>query len=385
MDTNNLSFPINEPEPATSNPSPIKQPSGFKQFFTANKKKILIITPIIVVIIAAIILWFIYVPASKTQTSNPDGSSTTSTTTAKPVTVASPLTGEQVTPDAATKPVIGIMIENLDPDARPQSGLGDAGVVYEALAEGGITRFLAIFQEPTPSILGPIRSLRPYYLRWGLEYNIPVIHAGGSQPALADISKLGMKNIDALAYGADYFYRATDRLAPHNLYSKTDMIASIVSKLKFDTAPTFTPLSRKTDTPNATPTHPKVSITFGQSASYNVEYTYDPNTNTYARAEGGAPQIDRNNNLQISVKNVIVEYAPTTYSIQPDGKPETDINIIGTGKALAFIDGDVIIGTWSKASNSAQTQILDAAGIPVKFNPGNTWYSVIPVGNSVIY
>lgn len=383
MDTNNLSYPVNEPEPTQPSPAPVKPISKFKQFFITNKKKILIITPIVIVLIIAVVVWFIYVPASKTQTASTD--STTIVTPPKPTTVASPLTGVQVTPDAATKPVVGIMIENLYPDARPQSGLGDAGVVYEALAEGGITRFLAIFQEPVPSIIGPIRSLRPYYLRWGLEYNIPVVHAGGSQPALADIGKLGMKNIDALAYDGSYFYRATDRLAPHNLYSKTDMIANIVSKLKFDTAPTFTLLLRKVDAPNATATHPKINITFGADPAYNVEYTYDPNTNTYARNEGGKPQLDRNTNQQIAVKNVVVEFTPTTYAIQPDGKPETDINLIGTGKALIFLDGNVTIGTWSKTTNTAQTQILDSTGAAVQFNPGNTWYSVIPVGNSVIY
>lgn len=383
MDTNTPNS-----EPVTTEAAPVtaavKKPSKFKQFFITNKKKLLIITPIVVIVIAAIVAWFVYVPASKTSTATTN-SSTTTTTPAKPTTVASPLTGEQVSPDAAAKPVVGIMIENLYPDARPQSGLGDAGVVYEALAEGGITRFLAVFQEPVPSIVGPIRSLRPYYLRWGLEYNMPVVHAGGSQPALAEIGPLGMKNIDALAYDGSYFYRATDRLAPHNLYSTSDKIAAVVSKLKFDTAPTFTALPRKKDAPNATPTHPKINITFGQDSSYNVEYTFDPNTNTYARAEGGKPQIDRNTNQQIDVKNVVVEFAPTTYKTQPDGKPETDINLIGTGKALVFMDGDVTIGTWSKASNSAQTQILDSTGTPVSFNPGNTWYSVIPVGNSVIY
>ena len=57
-------------------------------------------------------------------------------------------------------------------------GLGAAGIVYEALAEGGIIRFLSIFQEPLPASLGPVRSLRPYYLDWGLEYGIPVARRG---------------------------------------------------------------------------------------------------------------------------------------------------------------------------------------------------------------
>ena len=301
---------------------------------------------------------------------------------APPPTAPSPLTGLPVDPGAAKQPIVGIMIENLDPDARPQSGLSDAGVVYDALAEGGITRFLALFQEPVPSSIGPIRSLRPYYLDWGLEFDAPVIHAGGSQPALAAIGPRGLKNVEALVLGSPYFTRTSDRLAPHNLYTSTNGVSTVLAKLKFDRQPTFNVWPRKADSAEATPSHPTIDIDFG-SASYNVKYTFDSTSNSYARELAGKPHVDRNSGQQIMVKNVVVEFVPTSYSTQEDGKPETNIALIGSGQALVFEDGGKTDATWKKTSDTSQTQLIDGNGQPIQFNRGNSWIEVVPSGNIV--
>lgn len=358
-----------------------RPPSRFKLFFQNHRKPILIIAPIVLLVIVAAVIWF--TSQGLVGSSGTNGKITTNT--AAPVLVAAPLTGVLIDANVAKQPITAVMIENSYPDARPQSGLTQAGVVYEALAEGGITRFMAIFQEPLPSIIGPVRSLRPYFLDWGLEYNIPVAHAGGSQPALAKIAPLGLKNIEALVQSSG-FYRATDRPAPHNLYTKTDLLTNLLTKLGYNTAPTFTPLPRKADAPPAAtvaPTHPDIKIVFG-AAAYNTEYKYDAASNSYSRFNGGTAQIDRTPNKQIMVKNVVVEMVPTTYSTQPDGKPETDYNIIGSGKAFIFEDGGVTLATWNKASDKAVTKLLDAAGQPITFNRGTTWYSIVPVGNAAV-
>lgn len=296
-----------------------------------------------------------------------------------------PLTGLPATSaDAVNQPVVGVMVENLYPDARPQSGLGSAGVVYEALAEGGITRFLAVFQEPLPGSIGPVRSLRPYYLDWGLEYDLPLAHAGGSEPAMAQIKPSGLKDINALAYDGSSFVRTRDRYAPHNLYTTSDLLSKLVAKLGFAQAPTFTPLPRKADTPPATPAHTIISVGFS-TAAYAVKYTYNAAGNAYARVMGGTAHIDRNTNQQIQVKNIVVQFVPVTYGTQSNGKPETDYHLIGSGKALVFRDGDVIVGTWNKSSDKAPTKILDGAGQPVEFNRGSTWYEVVPTTSAVTY
>jgi hypothetical protein len=134
----------------------------------------------------------------------------------KPTTVASPLSGVQVSPDLAKRPVTGIMIEN-SPDARPQSGLQDAGVVYEAIAEGGITRFLALFQDSRPQYIGPVRSLRPYYIDFGWPYQAAIAHVGGSPDALTQIRSGSYRDLDQF-FNSGTYSRINSRVAPHNVY-----------------------------------------------------------------------------------------------------------------------------------------------------------------------
>ncbi len=352
------------------------------------KRKWVIICGIIVLLLLAAggaFAWKVWLaPKPKPVAKAAPTPTPTPTPAPTPITVPDPLTGILTDPASAAKPVIGVMIENLYPDARPQSGLGAAGIVYEALAEGGITRFLAIFQEPLPPTMGPVRSLRPYYLDWGLEHDIPVAHAGGSQPALAEILPLGMKDINALVYDGSYFFRTTDRVAPHNLYTNAANLAALDQKLGYATAPDFKPWPWKNDSPVQNPPHTDIHINFSYGA-YNDEYKYDATTNTYARFMGGSPHIDRNTGKQIYVKNVIVQMVNASYSTQADGKPETNLQIVGSGTCYVFEDGTVIQGTWSKANDHAQTVFNDANGNPIALNRGNTWVSVVPNGNSVSF
>jgi hypothetical protein len=137
-------------------------------------------------------------------------------------TVASPLSGIQVQPQSAQRPVTGIMIEN-SPDARPQSGLQDAGVVYEAIAEAGITRFLAVFQDSRPGYIGPVRSLRPYYLDFATPYQASIAHVGGSPEALATVRNGHYRDIDQF-FNSKYYTRIKSRTAPHNVYTNFDWL-----------------------------------------------------------------------------------------------------------------------------------------------------------------
>jgi len=120
-----------------------------------------------------------------------------------PTTVASTLSGLQVDKSVNQRPVTGVMIEN-SPDARPQSGLDQASVVFEAIAEGGITRFLTLFQDTQPDYLGPVRSARPYYVQWCMGFDCSLAHVGGSPEALADIPAWGTKNLDQFANSGSF-------------------------------------------------------------------------------------------------------------------------------------------------------------------------------------
>ena len=140
----------------------------------------------------------------------------------------SPLTGAETTEDATKRPVTAVMIEN-STDARPQSGIKDAGIVYEAVAEGGITRFLALYQESRPGLIGPVRSIRPYYVEWASAYDPAIAHVGGSYRARQMIGSgsYGL-DMDQFSYGS-YYWRTADREAPHNVYTSFDKLDALRS------------------------------------------------------------------------------------------------------------------------------------------------------------
>jgi hypothetical protein len=296
--------------------------------------------------------------------------------------ILAPLTGLPVSADAAKRAIVGVVIEN-HPDARPQSGLSQAGVVYEALAEGGITRFLAFYGDQEAQALGPIRSLRTYFVDWALEFNAPVAHAGGNADALDLITPLRMKDIDGLGIGAPTFYRVNDRYSPHNLYTSSSLLDAIIKRYGFDTIPNFTFTPRKKDEPgNAA--HPNIHIDYSYNG-YQVDYAYDTAANDYVRSLAGAPHIDRNTGNQIHVKNIVVQYVPTSYGYTRINEQTVLMQTVGNGKAVIFRDGNAVEGTWRKTSHSARTELLDAAGQPIPLNPGSTWYSILPTDKIVSY
>lgn len=302
---------------------------------------------------------------------------------AKPKTIASPLSGVQVDPELAERPITAVVIEN-HTDARPQSGLQDAGVVYEALAEGGITRFLAFFLDQKPKEIGPVRSIRTYFVDWALEFNAPVAHVGGNIDALDLIRPLKMKDMDQFANG-NSFYRTNDRYAPHNMYTTTEKLDALEKKLGFDDKSDFTPTPRVAkETAATTPNHTAITINYSY-ASYRASYQYDAASNSYLRSLAGQPHIDRNTNQQIKVKNVVIQYMPTSYGTTRIGEQTVIMGTPGSGKAVVLRDGTAIEGAWSKTARTSRTVFKDATGKEIPLNPGNTWYSIVPVGNSVTY
>ena len=294
-----------------------------------------------------------------------------------PTTLPSPLTGVQVDPVLAQRPVTAVVVEN-QLDARPQSGLSQAGVVYEALAEGGITRFLAFFQDGQAAKIGPVRSVRTYFVDWALEFGAPVAHAGGNIDALDLINPLGMKNMDGLYNGpSSAFYRVSDRYAPHNFYSSSAALDKLEQQLGYYRPSAFTPSPRKVDSPEAAASHPVIKLNYSYNG-YQVEYDYDAAHNDYVRFLAGLPHIDRETGQQLRTKNMVIEIMPTSYGQTRLGEQTVIMQTVGQGRALVFRDGGVIAGTWRKSSHNARTQLLDANGTEIALDAGITWYSILP-------
>ncbi len=296
----------------------------------------------------------------------------------KPKPIFSPLTGIAVTKEESELPVTGIMIEN-SPDARPQSGLTQAGVVFEAIAEGGITRFLTLFQEAQPDYVGPVRSVRPYYVDWLQGFDAAIAHAGGSGEALAKIRNEGVKDLDQFANSGP-FTRVSNRYAPHNLYTSLGGLTDLGKKKGYNTS-TFTGFPRKAEAPSNAPTARTVDITIS-GALYNVHYDYDLATNSYKRVLAGKPHVDERSKAQISPKVVIAIVVP--YSISSD-RIHSVYGTIGSGKTIVFQDGVAAEGTWEKASSKAQIIFKDAVGKPIALNAGQTWITATSIANNVTY
>lgn len=305
---------------------------------------------------------------------------------AAPVTVPAPLTGLPIDPSLAKRPVTGIMIEN-SLDARPQSGLQDAGVVYEAIAEAGITRFLALFQDTQPQYIGPVRSLRPYYIDFATPYDASIAHVGGSPDALSQI-RSGGKDLDQF-FNSGAYWRQSTRPAPHNVYTSFERLDGLNAKKGY-TSSTVQSWPRKKDQKLKVPTAKTIDLAIS-SASYNPHYDYDPTTNSYARSEDGAAHMNLVNaadktGVQLKPKVVIVPVLPLTNGeLDASGAYYSDYTTTGSGTVYIFQDGGVTTGTWEKGDRTTQFIFKDANGQPIKLDAGQTWVSVVSAPTKVSY
>lgn len=290
--------------------------------------------------------------------------------------VPSPLTGINVSEELAKRPVIAVQVEN-SPDARPQSGLEDAGVIFEVIAEGGITRFSVYYQEAEFDKIGPIRSLRPYYIDWAKGFDASILNTGTSVQARQLISQIGIRDLNV----GGAWYRASDRFAPHNAYAKYSDVAKVMKDRGWYKESKFTPLARKAPEPLETPTARTISIDIS-SPLYNTSYTYDADCNCYLRSMGGNPHKERESGRQLSPEVLVVIKTPHRV-ISSVG--HLGITTVGSGTAYIFQDGGVKKVTWSKSSRNAQLKFTDADGEPVGLNPGQTWITVVDTDRSVTY
>jgi hypothetical protein len=378
-----------------------------------NKNKLLSI--ILVVIIYLIFTVSSYVlfsgsSAANVQVSKPTNGTSGSLTfdNTLPKTEACPMNGELYSKQQKDwwekhRP-LGIMVENHQ-EARPQSGLSSADVVYEVVAEGGITRFLSIFYCNTAEIVGPVRSARTYFLDFVSEYGTDplYVHVGGAnQPGPADaLSQIedygwaGVNDLNQFSIGFPTFWRDYDRLGhpaatEHTMYSSTEKLLKFaVTSRKLtieneDGTPwtkNFIPYTFKDDASlSQRPASQTVHLEFWTTdPAYAVDWIYDPATNLYKRNNGGVAHIDRNTNMQLTTKNIAVLSMIETNA--NDGYENNQHLLYGTegsGKANIFMDGKQIKGTWEKDSRTARTLLFDSTGSSIKFDRGTIWFEIIP-------
>jgi hypothetical protein len=311
--------------------------------------------------------------------------------------VVNPLTGVLYTKDEAAswennRP-LGVMVNNHF-DARPQTGLQSADLVYEIVAEGGITRYLAFFLTNTPEKIGPVRSIREYYLMIVKEIgDAAVMHIGWSPQAIEAIEKWPVRS---LFRGGATFWRENPKnvAIEHTAYVNGKELRTLSDSLGWQGTTDFEKYKFKDDMNKyaSSPVANDVNITFWYPGDFSAMFKYDPTVNDYLRFLGydsndiPLPHIDAATNTQIRVKNVVVQFAKET-SIANDEKHRLEYQLIGSGEALIFIDGKVIKSTWSKSSRDGRTKYFDLDGNEIEFNRGTFWICVVPDRNTeqVVY
>lgn len=297
-----------------------------------------------------------------------------------------PLTGLPLEASLTQRP-LAVMINNA-PAARPQSGLGQADMVYEVLAEGGITRLIGIFQSQSGiEKIGPIRSIRPYLINLGESYGGVLVHAGGSPEAYSIIQKQGKQDMDEIGNAGSFFWRDKERKAPHNLYSSDEKLREGAAKLNYGNdvkVPQYSfymePAAASGDGAEGTAPVEVVSGEPGEKVeikflldSYVVAYEYDGSTNTYKRWVNGSPHVDLNDNVQLEAANVIVLGADHKVL---DDVGRLAVNVETGGKAMLFQRGEVIEGQWVRAAGDAIRFVKDGKEVPLV--PGTTYFNIVP-------
>lgn len=320
-------------------------------------------------------------------TSHPQPKATPKKTIVKKATPAKPiysdLSGLQITdPGLNKKPVTAVMVEN-STDARPQSGLSQAGVVFEAQAEGGVTRFMALYQDTAPGNVGPIRSARPYYIQWAMGFDAAYAHVGGSPDALQDLTTWGVQNMDQISNG-NYFHRISTRPSPHNVYTGITTLNDLEDSKSYSS--TFTGFPRAiTQKPLAQPTASSIDLAISGPV-YNPHYDFDASTNTYKRSTDGTPDTDANTSKQLAPTTVIAIVVPLSRgALDASGAYYSNYNVIGSGTAYIFQNGGVTIGQWHKTGSAGQLTFTDTSGSAIPLNRGQTWISAVSAASQVKY
>ena len=282
---------------------------------------------------------------------------------------------EQKVEDQAlvTAPVTAIMIEN-SPEARPQSGLAKAEIVFEAVAEGGITRFLTLWQINKSDIIGPVRSLRTHYLNWLTPFEASIAHVGGSTSALRSARSGLYRDIDQMANGGSY-WRSTDRVAPHNVYTSSEKLDALNQAKGYTKSDPemFARQKPKAPTAETEGLVKQINITISHPL-YDSYFSYDMATNKYLRFQAGAAHLDRENGQIKSDALIVIK--TTMHNIPEDGT-HYQVNALGAGEAYVFQNGTVTQGTWKKATKDDQIKFYDNTEQEIKINRGQVWITAI--------
>ena len=305
----------------------------------------------------------------------PTPSYTSTYETPAPVVIA-PLTGELIPAGTAVNPSLAAKIDN-HKAARPQVGLDRTDIVFEELVEGGLTRYVAIWQSDIPDEIGPVRSIRPMDPDIISAFGGIVCYSGGQQRFVALMQAAPVFNaIHGQKATANTFYRTKTKAAPHNVLVKASIVVGEHPELP---APNQQ-FAFSLDTPSSTAFKdgtPASALNLVFSRATAPSWTFDPALGKYLRAQLGVVDLD-SNGAQLSATNVIALRVDVVVTNQI---PKTQL--IGSGEAWVSSGGKTVHATWSKGSATSPIVLTDDQGVTVRLAPGNTWIELVPTAGSV--
>lgn len=276
-----------------------------------------------------------------------------------------------------------VVVDN-HPQSRPQYGLSQADIVYEALTEGGITRFLAIFQTKDVAKIGPVRSVRTYFNDWAQELGAIFAHVGGNGDALYYLHKgiPGISDADEF-FNSEFYWRSQDSQAPHNVYTSTSSLSRLARSRKFSTQADYEAYIFKDDQPSGNPSASIIKVEFS-TPQFAASWKYDPALNSYKRLVGKLPDIDGANRAQIRAKNVIVQ-AVKNWPTNSDTPLAISMGTRQGGETYIFMDGKAIKGQWKH--REGRTKFYSNDGAELALNRGSIWIEIVPpeLVNSLTY
>lgn len=303
------------------------------------------------------------------------------------------LTGLIVTDTAVLgRPALAIKIENSEA-SLPQAGLQLADVVYEQIAEGGITRLIAVYQSRTCDQVVPVRSARLMDANILLSMRAWLAYSG-AHVVVEDALK--RSKLPLLRYGQypSAFRRTSSRSAPHNLVTTCPGLWKIAKGsappanfFSFAEQPPMLPSpvasGSPSGSPGASPSPSAVSKGTGVdvifSESQTSKWRFDAAKDSYVRAQNGKAHTLADGS-QVSARNVLLLYVKIKEAgyLDPAGNPAYDVVVTGTGKAVLFRNGVKVVGSWNHATAADVMTYVDSTGKPMLFAPGNTWVELVP-------
>ncbi len=282
-----------------------------------------------------------------------------------------PLTGtEAPRGEVPDRPALAVKIENY-PDARPQAGLLSADLVYEEPVEGGITRFIAVYQCADDPRVGPVRSVRttdPDVLE---QFGVPILaYSGGAPNVVRVVEGSELVTLDETSGGAA-FERDDMRPSPHNLYASTKALYRVARSQDGPPAPVFAYAEELgVRSRRVSSVHLPFSSTYA-----DVWWTWDARTGQWLRSHGDEPHMAEEGE-QVSADNVVVQVVEMV--IGPRGGISPHLTLTGSGRAYVFRDGRMVVGRWERESLKDVTRFVAKDGTEIALRPGRTWIELLP-------